>query len=78
MTHNPPMLCMAAVECPPLTVEHAKSLSTADSDLAKIKNMDITCDDDYEDVGTKAVCSLDGSGKPAWTNVPTCEGWSEG
>ena len=67
---------MTAAKCSPLTVENGKASSTAAGDLTA--TVDITCEDGYKKVGTIAVCSPDGPGKAAWTNVPTCAGRLEG
>jgi len=56
--------------CPPLIVDHGKASSTSPSKVTEAT--EIICDHGYKKVGTRAVCSSAGSGKVAWTNIPTC------
>jgi len=57
--------------CPALTVDNGKASSNSAS--RETQTVEITCDDGYKKIGTSAVCSSAGSGKVAWTNIPTCE-----
>merc|ERR1712048_993704 len=57
--------------CAPLIVAHGKASSASPS--KEMETVDIVCDDGYEKIGSKAVCSSAGSGQVAWTNIPTCE-----
>ena len=63
---------ITAVTCAPLDVDNGKASSTSPSKVTE--TVEITCDDGYNKTGTSAVCSSAGSGRVAWTNIPTCEG----
>ena len=61
-----------AATCPALTVKNGKASSTSRSKT--METVDITCDHGYKNSGKIPICTGDGPGKAAWTNIPTCEG----